>query len=56
MNITGLLKLKKDQLRPMIRQVADRVRNSRTPQKYRRLREKLLEVCDMVGALPEILR
>ena len=49
MNITDLLKLKHDHLLPLIRQVADRVRNSRTPQKYRRLREKLLEACDIVG-------
>ena len=49
MNITDLLKLKQDQLLPLIRQVADRVRNSRTPQKHRKLREKLLEACDMVG-------
>ena len=48
MNITDLFRLKQDQLIPLIRQVADRVRNSRTSQKHRRLREKLLEACDMV--------
>jgi len=48
MNMNGLLKLKQDQLLPLIRQVADRVRASHTPQKYRGLKKKILEACDMV--------
>jgi len=48
MNITDLLRLKEDQLLPLIRQVAERVRSSRTPRKYQGLKAKLLEACDLV--------
>ncbi len=49
MKLDDLLKLKKDALIPLIRQVAERVRNTETPEKYRRLKEVLLEACDLVA-------
>jgi len=46
-DMNGLPKFKQDQLLPLLRQVANRVRASNTPQKYRGLK-KILEECDMV--------
>jgi len=53
MKLDDLLKLKKDALIPLIRQVAERLRNTETPEKYRKLKKMLLEACDILDPLPQ---